>query len=125
MKIILDTNAIVFAFKKKVDIFEAVREKYGLSAEIIIPNLVLEEINSLAIKASKGEDKRAAKLTLEILKTKKFSTLDLERQHTDSAIIEYSKGKDVLVVTNDYKFKAKLKEAGIKFTFLNNKKQLN
>ncbi len=124
MKVIIDTNAILYSVKRKIDLFEAIKIKYG-HVPVIIPNLVLAELKALTKKAKSGADKDIAKLAIEILKTKKFSEIKLKKEYADDAILRYAKDKDVVIITHDTQFQERLKQEKIKYTFLTNKKKLN
>lgn len=124
MKVIIDTNLLIYSAERRIDLFEAVKERFG-SVEILIPNLVLDELKDLKENAKKGSDKSAAKLVMDILKTKKFKILKLKGENADNSILEYSKNKDVVIITLDYRFQNKLKKENIKYSFLNSKKKLN
>jgi rRNA-processing protein FCF1 len=124
-KLIIDTNIILYSVERKIDLFEAIKEKYGLSVEIIIPNLVLVELEKLSKEARKGSDKKAAKLSLDILKTKEFETIKLTGAYADPAILNYAKKNNAIVATMDARFQTDLKKNKIQFTFLNNKKKLD
>jgi len=56
MQIILDTNALVYAAKNKLDLVQTLKEKFGLLA-IYIPNLVIEELKILVNTADKASDR--------------------------------------------------------------------
>ncbi len=124
MEIVIDTNILIYATERRIDLFEAIKERFG-SVPVKIPNLVLREVMDLSEKARKGSDKRAAKLALEILKTKKFDVVKIQAEYADDAIIQYSKNKDVVVLTMDLRLQGRLERENIKYTYLNNKKKLN
>ena len=113
MKIILDSNILVYAAKNKVDLVSQIKDKFGI-AEILIPNLVLKELELLTEKAQKGADKRAAKLALQLIKFSKLKIAKLEPGHTDKRILELALKEKAAVGTNDSGLKKKLKEAGEK-----------
>lgn len=110
MKVILDSNILVYAAKQKVDLVSQLKDKFG-KVEIIVPNLVIKELEDISKKAKKGEDKRAAKLALQIFS--KLKVVKLEKGHTDDRIIELAKKERAIVGTNDSKLKDRLKKEGI------------
>ncbi len=112
MKVILDSNILVYAAKSKVDLVSQIKDKFGI-AEIIIPNLVIKELELLTEKAPKGADKRAAKLALQLITHSKLKIVELESGHTDKRILELALKEKAVVGTNDAALKRKLKEAGI------------
>lgn len=114
MKIILDTNIILYAAKQKTDLVSQVRDKFR-PADILVPNLVIRELEKLAGKAKKGSDKRAAKLALQIIKFSELKIVKLEEGHTDDRILELAKKEKAVVGTNDSQLKRRLKKEGIQF----------
>ena len=65
MKVILDTNFLVYCAGRKIDFMQEL-ERLFLKPEIILPNQVLLELRKIAEKGS-GKDSKAASLALEIL----------------------------------------------------------
>lgn len=111
MKIVLDTNILIYAAKAKVDLFRQLREYYG-GAEIVIPNLIKQELEKLAENAKKGADKKAAKFALRLLEFGKIKEIKLEGD-TDSEILKWAKKNKAVVATNDFQFRKALKEGGV------------
>lgn len=112
MKILLDTNILVYAAKKRFDLFGKIKEKFP-SAEIVVPNLVIGELEKLSKEAKKGSNKRAAKLALQILQFSKVKIVGLGGGHTDEEIARWAKEHRAIVGTHDKEFKKKLRQAGI------------
>ena len=108
MEIILDTNALIYATKNKIDL------SLELKGHLLkVPNLILDELENLSKNASKGLEKDSAKLTLALVKHYNFDILTLKQGHPDTKMLEYAKENNAAVLTNDLKFKRKLKKAGI------------
>ncbi|MEK6923267.1 MAG: PIN domain-containing protein [Nanoarchaeota archaeon] len=112
MQIILDTNALVYAAKNKLDLVQTLKEKFGLLA-IYIPNLVIEELKILANTADKASDRAAASLALKIINQKKIKEIQLSGE-TDKAIADYAIKHQSGVLTNDLKLKYLLKSGHVK-----------
>ena len=120
MEIILDTNALIYAAKYKVDILREIRTKFGLTA-VSVPTSVLDELKMLAKTAEKATDRDAAWLAYQIVREKKI--IEKKMQGTvDDAILDYAVKNKAAVLTNDIRLKAKLKEAGIKVYLIRQKK---
>jgi len=112
MQIIIDTNAVVYAAKNKLDLVQTLKERFGLLA-IYIPNLVIEELKILANSADKASDREAASLGLKIIKHKNLIALDLSGE-TDQAIANYAIKHKAGVLTNDLKLKYLLRSGHVK-----------
>lgn len=116
MLVVIDTNALVYAAENKIDLFQMLKGE-----TIVIPNLVLEELQIISKSAVKASDKKAAFLALKILENAIFETANLSG-HTDDAIVEFAKSEGASVLTNDLALKKKLKTAGIKVLTIKQKK---
>lgn len=115
MKVVLDTNILIYAIKVKVDLLRQIHEKFN--GEAILPNLVKAELGKLAETAKRGSDKKAAKLALEILVFSKVKEIELEG-HADDAILDWAKKNKAMVATNDLQFRKALKKEGIPCFYL-------
>lgn len=124
MKIVLDTNVIIYAVKNKIDLHEAVSKLSLPNPEIVVPDLVLEELETIQKTAKKGSDKSNAKLAIQIIKFSKFKIIKVGKGHTDDLIFEYAKKNMTAVITNDTLFKRKLKAHSILVFSLRQKKYL-
>ena len=116
MKIILDTNILLYSAKQKVDLVTLLKEKYG-NISIVVPDLVRKELAKLTKSAKKGEDKRAAKLALQIVE---FSKLKKEKisKPVDYGIVELARFEKSIVGTNDSELRKLLKENNIRVVYL-------
>jgi len=112
MKIILDTNILIYAIKQKIDLVSQIKGRHGQSAEIIVPNLVKEELENLKTSAKKGADKRAANLALQIIEFSNLKEIEL-CGNTDNEIVKWAKQNKAVVATSDRELKQKLKRKGI------------
>jgi len=119
MRIVVDTNALIYAAENKIDLFLLLKGN-----KIIIPNLVLEELQIISKAAKKASDKKAAFLALKILECGAFEMVKLEGS-TDKAILEFAKSRYASVLTNDLAFKKRLKQAGVKVLHIRQKKYID
>jgi rRNA-processing protein FCF1 len=103
MKTIVDTNALIYAAKKKQDLTNVI------DGQILIPNLVIQELENLAKTAKKGSDRAAAKLAISIIKHNKWKIIKLETGHPDKKILEYAKQHACKIYTFDKLLKAEHK----------------
>lgn len=120
MEIILDTNALVYAAKNKVDIQQVLKQKFGLIG-IYVPNLVIKELKEIAKIAKKASDREAASVAYQIIKKKRLTELKLYGP-TDYAIAEYAVEKKAGVLTNDLKLKWILRDKGVPVYHIKQKK---
>ncbi|MCX6775149.1 MAG: PIN domain-containing protein [DPANN group archaeon] len=118
MKVIIDTNAFVYAAENKIDIFALLK-----GDDIIIPNLVLEELQVLAKHAIKASDRKAASLALKIIENHSFNTIELSGS-TDKAIGEFAKREGAAVLTNDMELKRGLAKGNVKVLHIRQKKYI-
>ena len=95
-----------------------------MAADILIPKKVVEELDQLSKNASKGSDKRAAKLAMQIIDYSEIKLIEIDSGHTDDAIISYSKTNNNIVLTNDSNLKKRLTAKNIKVLTLSNNKKL-
>lgn len=103
MKHIIDTNALMYAAKKKKDLSSKIE------GQILIPNLVIAELEKLSKSAKKGSDKAAAKLALQLIKHNRWKIIKLESGHTDKKIKEYAKENNYKI----YTFDKQLRRSGV------------
>jgi len=122
MKILVDTNVLVYSAKNGFDLFSELKN-FG-ATNILIPKKVVEELDQLSKNASKGSDKRAAKLAMQIINYSEIKLIEIDSGHTDDAIISYSKKNNNIVLTNDSDLKKRLTSENIKVLTLSNNKKL-
>ncbi len=120
MEIVLDTNALVYAAKYKIDIIKAIREKFGLIG-VYVPNLVMNELKQMSKSSEKSADREFAWLAYQIAKKQMLTEIRLSGA-TDEAIMAYALGHTAMVLTNDSILRFKLKQAGIKVYSIRQKK---
>jgi len=96
MKVIVDTNSLIYSLENKIDLFDFF-DKNGF--EIIILNCVMKEIKKINTKKFK--------LISEIISNKKIKIKNNMGGHTDDIIIEMAKKNKYAIVTNDKVLKKK------------------
>ena len=89
MKILLDTNFLIYCAKEKLDYKEEIDNLMNEKYEVLVPEQVLRELNYLKTKAVKGKDKSAASLALQLLKAYKIRSIKLLEKNTDQALLNY------------------------------------
>ena len=108
-KAILDTSFILTAVRQKIDFF------YDLKTtgfKILIPDIVLREIETIS-KSNKNSSRREnAKLTMKVIKKGKYEKIKLSGKRVDESIIRLAKSDpEVVVATLDREIKSKIKNS--------------
>jgi len=119
-EVILDTNALVYAAKQKLDVYDLLKMQ---DYTPIVPSCVFVELKSLCIDAKKGADRAAAKLAAQIIENK-IKVVDVGKGHADNLILKYAKKRKAKVLTNDREFKRKLKSEGVDAISISKSKQI-
>jgi len=121
-KIILDTNALVFAAQKKKDLIEEIeRNMSGEKFKIIIPFPVIKELEKLLTSKKIGiKEKIYARVALLMVENwKKNKKVDIEGKEEKEEIADkwilknIKKGENFVVITYDRELKKRLKVRGI------------
>jgi rRNA-processing protein FCF1 len=104
--IILDTNALIYSIKQRIDLKKFVNE------EIAVPVSAIRELEALSDTDSN------AKLALKLID--KYRILDVS-SNGDRGILEAATRYGGIVLTNDRKLKKDLKERNIRVTSISNR----
>ncbi len=91
MKIILDTNFLIYCAKEKLDYVEAIGDLINEGYDLVVPLQVVEELERLKVKTKKGKDKVACDLALQLLEKNKIKKVRVEGKTVDDGIINLSK----------------------------------
>lgn len=76
MKIILDTNFLIYCAKEKLDYNEDIQNLINERYELVVPKQVVEELKRLAKKTKKWSDKEASNLALQLLEKNKIKIIN-------------------------------------------------
>ncbi len=108
MKVLLDTNFIVTCVKNKIHFDSLANELIDEEIEWLVPGDVLKELEKLKRKQS---TRKEASIGLEILKTLNPKIIDLKGKNpnVDIKIIDYIKGKNIVLATMDKELKKRVK----------------
>ena len=109
-KVILDTSFILTAVRQKIDFFSEL-EVTGF--KILIPDLVLNEIETISKSKKNGSLAGNAKLALKILGKEKFEKIKLSgKGNVDDSIVKLAKENSELVIaTLDREIKNRIKNS--------------
>lgn len=91
MKIILDTNFLIYCSKNKLDYVEEISNIISEGYELVAPLQVIDELKRLKEKAKKGKDKEAADLSLQLLDANKIKKVKVKGKTVDEGIINLAK----------------------------------
>jgi len=102
MKVILDTNFLIYCAKEKLDYVEEINNLLNEDFELVVPMQVVEELERLRIKAKKGKDKAACDLALQLLEANKVKRVEVKGRNVDDGIVNLSESdKKNIVATLD------------------------
>ena len=105
MKVILDTNFLIYCAKEKLDYIEALKDLLNETYELVVPEQVIKELKSLKgdkLKKVSGKDKSAADLALQLLEVNKIKEIKPVGKNVDEAIVNLAnKDKKNIVCTLD------------------------
>ncbi|KUJ98470.1 MAG: uncharacterized protein PWP49_1456 [Thermococcaceae archaeon] len=123
--VIPDTNFLLVPGQFGVDIVSELHRVLDVKFEVLIPNVVLDELNVIERKV-KGKDLMAVRMAKKL--AEKFNIVEIGRfgeKPIDQQILEFAlKTPNVIVCTNDKALKRKLRENGIPVVYLRQKKIL-
>jgi len=112
MKIILDTNFLIYCAKEKLDYIQEFQSFFNEDYELVVPFQVIEELEKLKndkFKKVSGKDKFAANLALQLLEFNNIKKVEAKGKNVDSAIIALSKEcKKNIVATLDREMRQEL-----------------
>lgn len=108
IKIILDTNFLVYCAEKKIDYAEELMNLMSEGYELVVPEQVVEELKDISQNSKKLSDRSAAFLALKLLGHNKVKTIKTEGIYADEAILNLVRLGNI-VATLDVGLRKKLK----------------
>ena len=128
IKVIFDTNFLMYSIDFKGDIFQAIEDTVNQRIEKILISPVLEEIRHLAV-CGPNKINRRAKKTLELIQDKRlnFKTIDIQWQSSDEVdqiIATYARKNQCYIATNDKELGKTLRKAGIPMIFIRQRSRI-
>ena len=91
MKVILDTNFLIYCAKNKMDYVEEINHLLNEDYELVVPVQVINELKRLKLSTKKGKDKVACDLALQLIDKNNLKQIKPIGINTDQAIINASK----------------------------------
>ena len=107
--VILDSNALMMQFQFHVDIEREVRRILDINFDIVVPTVVLLELERLA-KEGMQKEAGEARMALELAKTFRVEETPADG---DTAILRLAEKLNAIVVTNDKRLRARLRAKAI------------
>jgi len=105
IKVILDTNFLIYCARNKLDYIEEIDELLSEGHEIVVPLQVVSELEKLRddkLKKVSGADKQAAGLALQILDANMIKKINIPGSTVDNALIKLAgENKKNIVATLD------------------------
>ena len=90
MKIILDTNFLIYCAKNKFDYVEEINNLVNEPHELVVPLQVIEELTKLKndkYKKVSGKDKNSCNLAIQLLDANKVERIKIKGDTVDQGII--------------------------------------
>lgn len=112
IKIILDTNFLVYCAEHKIDYVSEIMGLMNEGYELVVPKQVVRELDELAKTSKKMSDRSAAFLALKLLEHNKISTIEARGNYADEAIINLARIGNI-VATLDSGLRSKLRNSRI------------
>jgi rRNA-processing protein FCF1 len=127
MKIILDTNFLIYCAKNKIDYKEEIGNLLNEGFELVVPEVVIKELKMISQKLKEkhsgflklknprfrkttGKDREAASLALQLLDFNKVKIVNAEGISVDDAIINLAnQDKKNIVCTLDREMRSILR----------------
>jgi len=109
IKVILDTNFLVYCAKQKIDYAEEISKLMKTGFELTTISPVLVELEKLAKEEKKLSDRDAAKMASKILKTGVVKIIPVSGDNVDKEIIALSGGN--IIATLDRELKSKVERS--------------
>lgn len=105
MKVILDTNFLIYCAKNKLDYVEDIGNLINAGFELVVPMQVIEELKKLRDdkwKKVSGKDKMAIDLALQLLDANKVKIVKVKGNSVDEGIVNLAnEDKKSIVCTLD------------------------
>jgi rRNA-processing protein FCF1 len=101
--VILDSNALMMQFQFHIDIEREVKRILGGNYEVVVPSIVVEELDRL-VKTATGKDQGVARMAAELART--FKVVESPGDG-DVGILRLAEKLNAIVVTNDRALRAR------------------
>ncbi|MBS3093043.1 hypothetical protein J4456_00500 [Candidatus Pacearchaeota archaeon] len=127
MKVILDTNFLVYCAKEKIDYMDEIEQLFNEKIDVLVPIQVINELHSITrkkklriplerrsarFKKTTGKDKEAAALAIQMVEKYvfdgKIEKVNTEGKNVDDALLQLAQREKHIVCTLDRELRGKL-----------------
>jgi len=118
VKVLFDTNFLMIAFERPVNVVERVEELLEAKVRPVILRSQLRELEKIASSDKRQKAARIARTVLEYVKKRGFEVIESGGEVVDDAIVETSKREDCIVATNDRELRRRLRGVGVSVIYM-------
>ncbi len=113
LKVILDTNFLVYCAENKVDYKNELEDLLSEGHKIIVLEQTISELNEIRKNAKKLSDRDAADLALKLIEHNQVEIIIGHGNYADEAILNFVKNSrdPVIIATLDFALRKKLKNS--------------
>ncbi|ODS37511.1 MAG: hypothetical protein A7315_04035 [Candidatus Altiarchaeales archaeon WOR_SM1_79] len=125
-RLIFDTNFLMIPYKENIEIFQEIKRLVPEKYEIFTFTGVVNELKKIEEgKGSKGKDKIASRIALQLIEKKNIKVME-SHGRVDKFIIDFAQRnkKNVIICTNDKKLREKLKELNVSIICMRGRNRL-
>jgi rRNA-processing protein FCF1 len=119
MRIVIDTNFLIYAVS-----FGLLQQIEKPEITLIVPSIVLGELERLSEKEKKARDRDAAKFALYYVYKTNIKIVKTESRNADEAVMEVAKKENACLATMDEMLARNAKARGIKIVGIRQKKYI-
>jgi len=118
VKVLFDTNFLMVAFERPVNVVERVEELLEAKVRPVILRSQLRELEKIASSEKRQKAARMARAVLEYVRKKRFEVIESGGEVVDDVIVETSKREGYIVATNDRELRRRLREGGVSVIYM-------
>jgi rRNA-processing protein FCF1 len=112
IKVILDTNFLIYCAENKIDYVHEITQLMDEGHELVVPQQVENELNELYKKGEKFSDRQAAWLALKLIKANNVQIIRVPGRYADEAIINLMRVGNI-VATLDLELRKRLRNSRV------------
>ena len=117
-KVMLDTNALLYIERFKVDFFDEIKKELG-KTNFYITTHVINELKNIRSQTKQRE--KEVKIALKLLKKNNVKTLNIKAENADNSL-KIAAEKGFIIVSNDKELQKRIKRKQGKVIYLSKKK---
>jgi rRNA-processing protein FCF1 len=125
LTVLLDSNFLILPVSQRIDVFNEIEKLLSTNVIFVTIRPVINELKRLSKKSTKlGKKALLALNFISKCKILEFDSENVLKGNTDDFIVEFSKGKEIIVATNDINLKKRLRELNIPVIYLRGHSQI-